>query len=88
MLLEYPLEVAVFAENRQHICCCSLLSCFTGLYACLLPFCQCSLSFSFFLQFSSTELVLEQKTPFQIHSRVAVRNLPTLILFPISVKWQ
>lgn len=88
MMLEYPLEVAVFAENRQQICCFSLLPCFTGLYACLLPFCHCSHSFFFSFQCSSTELVLEQKTPFQIHSRVAMRNLPTLILFPVSVKWQ
>lgn len=77
--LEYSLEVAVL-----HTHCFSLLSCCTGPHACLPPFCQCSLGFSFSFQLSSTELVLEQKTPFQIHSTVAMRNFPTLTFSYLS----
>lgn len=73
IMLEYSLEVA-----ELHTCCFSLPSCFKGLYA--LPHSILSVLTGFFLYFPPLfyRFVLEQKTPFQIHSRVAMRNFPTL----------
>lgn len=76
IMLEYSLEVA-----ELHTCCFSLPSCFKGLYA--MPPSILSVLIGVFLYFPPLfyRFVLEQKTPFQIHSRVAMKNFPTDFFF-------